>query len=109
MSLPTIEVTPLVVEELGSDAHVFFEVEAPRVIVDAGQPDSDEATLLAEKRTLFSARIDPRVRAEVGRPLTLAVDTSRFHFFDPQTHETLLGKPERDDPTLPAALEPAHG
>jgi multiple sugar transport system ATP-binding protein len=105
---PSVEVTPLVVEELGADAHVFFEVEAPRVRVDEGQPDSEEASLLAEERTLFSARVDPRVPAEVGKPLTLAVDPARFQFFDLESHVSLLDPgAEGIERELPAELAPA--
>ena len=45
------------------------------------------------------ARIDPRVNAAVGRPLTLAVDPARFHFFDVESGISLL-------PATPAATEP---
>jgi multiple sugar transport system ATP-binding protein len=107
---PTVTVTPLVVEELGSDAHVFFEVDAARISVDAGQVDSDDATLLANERSLFSARIDPRVPAEVGRQLTLAVDPARLHFFDHESHVTLLGRSDnRIEPSVTVELTPAGG
>jgi multiple sugar transport system ATP-binding protein len=89
--LPTLEVSVAVLEELGADSHVLFRVDAPRItaeLLEAGE----EATLLAEPTALFSARVDPRTRAEVGRPLKLAVDPSRFHFFDPGSGEALLAE-----------------
>jgi multiple sugar transport system ATP-binding protein len=89
--LPTIEVTPVVVEELGSDEHVFFSVEAPKMATEAARGD-EETSLLAEEEALFSARVDPRTRAQVGRPLRLAVDPSRFHFFDRETELSLLDR-----------------
>jgi len=106
--LPTLEVEPAVVEELGSDAHVFFPVDAPRIGLEAGQAEDDEATLLAEEQALFAARIDPRVNAVVGRPLTLAVDPARFHFFDVETGFSLLATSDipADEP-LPRQLTPA--
>jgi multiple sugar transport system ATP-binding protein len=105
---PTIEVEPAVVEELGSDAHVFFPVDAPRIGLEAGQAEDDEGTLLAHDKTLFGARIDPRVNAEVGRSLTLAVDPTRFHFFDLDTGFSLLAPSEiRADEPLPHELTPA--
>jgi len=96
---PTLEVAPAVVEELGSDAHVFFPVDAKRIGLDTGLTQDDEGTFLAQEEALFSARIDPRVNAAVGRPLTLAVDPARFHFFDVESGISLL-------PATPAATEP---
>jgi multiple sugar transport system ATP-binding protein len=87
---PTLVVETTVIEELGSDAHVFFHVDAPRVSVEALKADGDDATILAETRALFNARVDPRTRARVGAPLRLAVDPARFHFFDPATGRSLL-------------------
>ena len=31
---------------------------------------------------LFTARVDPRSDARIGRSMELAVDPARFHFFD---------------------------
>jgi multiple sugar transport system ATP-binding protein len=87
---PVIEVVPAVVEELGSDAQVFFPVDAPKVGTEAAQ-EGEEESLLAEETALFSARVDPRTRARVRERLALAVDPSRFHFFDPATGTSLVG------------------
>jgi multiple sugar transport system ATP-binding protein len=84
----TFTIVPVVVEELGSDAHVFFHLSAEAVAADVS--GRDEAALLPESKALFSARIDPRARALVGEPLELALDPSRLHFFDPESGETLL-------------------
>jgi multiple sugar transport system ATP-binding protein len=93
--LPTIEATVEVVEELGSDAFVFFASEAEAVIVEDALSDEgeEEATLLAadRDRTLLSARVDPRTKAHQGSTIRLTVDPSRFYFFSPETGETLLG------------------
>jgi multiple sugar transport system ATP-binding protein len=90
---PQIDVRVEVVEELGSDAFVFFEVDAERVVVDdAVTAEDEETTLLADQgRSLFAARVDPRTKARPGDPITLAVDPSRFYFFSPDTGESLLG------------------
>ena len=105
---PTIEVEPAVVEELGSDAHVFFPVDAARIGLETGQAEDDEGTLLAQEQALFGARVDPRVNAVVGRSLTLAVDPTRFHFFDVETGYSLLPASDiRADEPLPHELTPA--
>jgi multiple sugar transport system ATP-binding protein len=87
--LPTVEVTVEVVEEIGSDTYVFFQVDAPRVSAEA-LAGTDDDRLIAEERARFAARVDPRTRASVGAPLRLAIDPARFHFFDPRTGASLL-------------------
>jgi multiple sugar transport system ATP-binding protein len=37
----------------------------------------------------LTARLGPRSRARAGEPLALAVDTSRLHFFDPETEHAI--------------------
>ena len=85
---PTLTVVPAVVEELGSDAQVFFHVDADAVASDVS--GREEAALLPDSKTLFGARIDPRAGASVGEPLELALDPARLYFFDPASGETLL-------------------
>jgi multiple sugar transport system ATP-binding protein len=98
--LPTIDVSVAVLEELGSDSHVLFRVDAPRITAEMLEAQ-DEATLLAEPTALFSARVDPQTRAQVGGTLELAVDPSRFHFFDAVTGRSLL----RQEPRSEAAAD----
>jgi multiple sugar transport system ATP-binding protein len=90
--LPTIEVEPQVVEELGSDMHVFFNVNAKRITAEMLEAEGEEAVLLAESKALFTARVDPRSIARTGGRLELAVDPSRFHFFDARTGASLIGR-----------------
>jgi multiple sugar transport system ATP-binding protein len=84
--LPTIRVEIEVVEDLGSDAHVFFHVDAPPVTAEVLEAAA-EGGLLPETRALFTARVDARTAAKVGSTLELAVDPARFHYFDPATGE----------------------
>ena len=89
--LPGIDVDVVVLEELGSDAHVFFHVDTPPVTHEALEAAvEDEATLAVEPKALLNARVDPRTRGRVGSSMRLAVDPSRFHFFDPETGASLL-------------------
>jgi len=85
---PTISVQVEVLEELGSDVHVFFTVDAPPMTAEVLESAS-EGGLLPVDRALFTARVDARTAARVRGPLELAVDASRFHFFDPQTGDRL--------------------
>ena len=88
--LPRIDVTVDVLEELGSDAYVFFRVAAPRVTVESRDTPDDESSLLVEEDSLFTAWVDPATTGRVGASLELAVDPSSFHFFDVRTGESLL-------------------
>jgi multiple sugar transport system ATP-binding protein len=91
-TLPTIDVEVGVVEELGPDSHVIFPIDAPRLelgeVRDAVEGE-DEALLADDRRALFTARVDPRTSARPGSRLTLAIDPSRFHFFEADTGERL--------------------
>jgi multiple sugar transport system ATP-binding protein len=82
--LPQIEVTVEVVEDLGPDTHVIFPIDAPPIDASAvREAAEDDATLIATDRAMFTARVDPATTARPGQRLRLAVDASKFHFFDP--------------------------
>jgi multiple sugar transport system ATP-binding protein len=91
--LPSVDVQVEVVEDLGSDAYVFFSVDAVAITAESLEADPDSQPMLAGSGALFTARVDPRTRARVGSTLELAVDPSRFHFFDPETGARLDGAP----------------
>jgi multiple sugar transport system ATP-binding protein len=97
--LPTVEARVAVVEDLGSDIHLFFHVDAPPMTAEVLESASEES-LLAVDQALFTARVDARSDAAVGRTVTLAVDPSRFHFFDPASGSRLEPAAE---PALAAA------
>jgi multiple sugar transport system ATP-binding protein len=101
----TFTIVPEVVEELGSDAHVFFHLDAQAVATDVS--GRDEAALLPESKALYSARIDPRARARVGEPLELALDAARLHFFDPESGKTLLSDASGAQAPAPELAEAA--
>jgi multiple sugar transport system ATP-binding protein len=92
--LPQIDVQVDVLEELGSDSHVFFAVDAEQVVIDdalTDDPEDETSILAAEKdRSLMIARVDARTDAHVGGTVRLTVDPSRLYFFSPETGESLL-------------------
>ena len=92
-SLPTIEVEATVLEELGSESHVIFPIDAPVVDADplhAAAGNEEQAVLVADDRqSLFTATVNPASKVRPGSRLTLAVDSSRFHFFDVDSGESL--------------------
>jgi multiple sugar transport system ATP-binding protein len=87
-------VTVGVTEELGSEIHVIFTIDAPPVdhpsISDASRAEGEEedetgVAALAGGKSLWTARVAARSAARPGTALELGVDTSRLHFFDPDT------------------------
>ena len=89
-SWPRISVHTSVTEELGSEIHAIFAIDAAPVqhasIADAraGEED-DEAIPLAGNKTMWTARVAARSGIKPGTAATLAIDTSNLQFFDPAT------------------------
>jgi multiple sugar transport system ATP-binding protein len=92
--LPTIEARVDVLEDVGADAYVHFPVNAPQLTAESLERSDDQATILAESSSLFTARVDPRTSASSGSSIVLAVDPARFHFFDAQSGASLLRRAE---------------
>ncbi|HMG23635.1 MAG TPA: ABC transporter ATP-binding protein [Kofleriaceae bacterium] len=90
-----LPVTPAVVEELGDERYVLFDLDAPRVDTDATRAaldarSGDDALLLSDQaRARFTARLPGDLALAIGEPLTVAVDPRRLYFFDPDTGSAL--------------------
>jgi multiple sugar transport system ATP-binding protein len=86
--LPVIEVRADVTEELGSEFHVLFTVDALPVITEetqAAMTEEDEELIplvYTEGKAQFTARVDARSAVRPGGAIRLSVDAARFHFFD---------------------------
>ena len=65
-------------------------IGATRRTIESRVAAQDEATLLVEEDSFFTARVEAMTSAQAGAALELAVDPYKFHFFDPQTGESLL-------------------
>ena len=93
----TMPVQADVTEELGSEIHVIFTIDAPIVqhsslsqaITDE---DDDSAIALTGGKSQWTARVAARSHVKSGQRLDLAVDTSNLHFFDPGTG-LVIGQP----------------
>jgi multiple sugar transport system ATP-binding protein len=79
-----------VTEELGSEIHVIFTVDAPPVrhhtiteISGDEEDDDSAAVVLAAGKSLWTARVAARSQVRSGQPIEVAVDTSNLQFFDP--------------------------
>ena len=92
--LPHMEIRVEVLEELGSDSHIFFAVDAEQIVIDDALSDDpeDETSILADTKdkNLLIARVEARTEARVGSTVRVAVDPSRLYFFSPETGESLL-------------------
>jgi multiple sugar transport system ATP-binding protein len=92
-TLPTINVTAEVTEELGSEVNVIFTIDAPPVLTEdtikaaSDEGGADNMSLMADEKPLarFCARVDARTSCKPGDDITLSVDPARFHYFDPAT------------------------
>jgi len=88
---PRIPATADVTESLGSEMHVLFRLDAPRVqhaaLGDAKAAEDNEngALSLTAGKTLWTARVAARSTIAPGHPVKLAVDTSNVQFFDPNS------------------------
>jgi len=97
-TLPTIEATADVTEELGSEINVLFAVDAPPVetedtIAAASEEGAVEGLtpIGGGDRAVLCARVDARSGARSGHPIRLTLDPERFHFFDPETGGAVRG------------------
>jgi len=79
-----------VTEELGSEIHVIFTIDAPVVQHSSlsqtiSDEEDDSAIALSGGKSQWTARVAARSRVRPGQRLELAVDTANLHFFDPSS------------------------
>ncbi len=85
---PRMTVRSSVTEELGSEIHVIFTIDAAPVehasISDARADDGEDGTIpLTGNKTLWTARVAARSGIKPASSATLAVNTANLQFFDP--------------------------
>jgi multiple sugar transport system ATP-binding protein len=68
----TFKVSVEVTEQMGSETYLYLST--------TGKADN------------VVARVDPRTKTHVGDEIKVAMDTTRLHFFDKDTEETLLNR-----------------
>ena len=92
---PELTVLPQVIEDLGDERYVIFDLPVPRVDTDAVRAALDARTaddtllLAAEERARFTIRLPSDAPVTVGEPLRVSVDPSRLYFFDPDSGASL--------------------
>ena len=104
-------VTAGVTEELGSEIHVIFTVDAPPAehssFTDAATGDSGEdesVAALVGGKSLWTARVSSRSLVRPGQPIELAIDTANLHFFDADSGLSIGHPQARVTATEPAAV-----
>ena len=103
----TMRVTAGVTEELGTEIHVIFTIDAPPVehasLTQAAETSDDEdeaVAVLAGGKSLWTARVSARSNAKPGQPIEMGVDTRNLQFFDPASGLSI------GHPKATAAAEP---
>jgi multiple sugar transport system ATP-binding protein len=91
---PEITLRPQIVEDLGDERYVIFEIDAPRVDTDATRAavdaeSADDALLVPDERAHITVRLPGDAPATVGEPLTLSIAPDRLYFFNPDTGQAL--------------------
>jgi multiple sugar transport system ATP-binding protein len=83
-----LKATVGLVEALGAQIVVHFELDAPKVVTeDTKLLEKDAHTEITGTR--FVAAFAPRSRVRAGDQIEVVVDTERIHFFDPETGEAI--------------------
>jgi multiple sugar transport system ATP-binding protein len=88
----TLDIPVDLTEQLGSEAFVHFELPSrPVVTPELQELMEDEGTDVDSlgDTTKFTARVDPDHAPQAMETATLFVDSSRLHFFDPDTGQAI--------------------
>jgi multiple sugar transport system ATP-binding protein len=100
MTVQLLEVTIALIETLGAETVVYFEVDVPPVqtrdtielaadrarVTDAGEVGRQIA---GREHSMFTARLNPKTKVAEGQTVKLAVDLERLYFFNPETGENI--------------------
>jgi len=97
---PRLPITPTVTEELGSEKHILFTIDAAPVqhasltAAETTAADEELMTVTGDK-AIWTGRAAARSAIRTGQQCELAVDTSGLQFFDPESglsigHSALL-------------------
>jgi multiple sugar transport system ATP-binding protein len=81
-------------EDMGSEVFVHFNVGGKAVLGEdvqaaVGEDAAAVARTAQQQGSVWVARVDRDTRAEEQKPVELVVDTSRLHFFDPETGDAI--------------------
>ncbi len=80
-------------EQLGSDSYIHFYKDIKPVQTEAIEEiladEGEDITVLGDN-TKFIARVNPNSTVKEGRQITLAIDPSKLHYFDPSSGNAIV-------------------
>ena len=88
----SISIKVTLLEQLGSDTYIHFYKDIKPVQTEAIEEiladEGEDITVLGDE-TKFIARINPNSTVKEGEEITLSIDPSKLHFFDPESGKAL--------------------
>jgi len=80
-------------EQLGSDSYIHFYKDIKPVQTEAIEEiladEGEDITVLGDN-TKFIARVNPNSTVKEGKQITLAIDPSKLHYFDPSSGNAIV-------------------
>ena len=87
----TFQVRADLIEWLGADAYVHFEMDPGDWSADMSSlPEELDRKLTGKSRTSLTARLDPARKIASGELLTLAINHEKLHLFEIQSGLNVL-------------------
>ena len=80
-------------EQLGSDSYIHFYKDIKPVQTEAIEEilaDEGEDISVLGDQTKFIARVSPNSVVKEGEKITLSIDPSKLHFFDPASGDAIV-------------------
>ena len=88
-----LNVTVTLLEQLGSDSYIHFYKDIKPVQTEAIEEilaDEGEDISVLGDQTKFIARVSPNSAVKEGEKITLSIDPSKLHFFDPASGDAIV-------------------
>ena len=88
----SINIKVTLLEQLGSDSYIHFYKDIKPVQTEAIEEilaDEGEDISVLGDETKFIARINPNSTVKEGEEISLSIDPSKLHFFDPESGKAL--------------------
>ena len=88
-----LNVTVTLLEQLGSDSYIHFYKDIKPVQTEAIEEilaDEGEDISVLGDQTKFIARVSPNSIVKEGEKITLSIDPSKLHFFDPSSGDAIV-------------------
>ena len=88
-----LDIQVSLIEQLGSDSYIHFYKDIKPVQTEAIEEiladDGEDITVLGDQ-TKFIARVNPNSAVKEGDKITLAIDPSKLHYFDPTSGNAIV-------------------